>query len=75
MDLLVRSLLLRPDAPAVIMLGHFAPQTQGEYGFSGPELYHSAVAQFYDVPYLRSVVRRLDTLTGAVSRACCMRTT
>ena len=64
MDLLVRSLLLRPDAPAVIMLGHFAPQTQGEYGFAGPELFHSAVAQFYDIPYLRCAFVRSRALTG-----------
>ncbi|KAM0791280.1 hypothetical protein ACM66B_005754 [Microbotryomycetes sp. NB124-2] len=51
-DLLIRSLLLRPDQPAVIMLGHFSPQIQGEHGFSGPEVWHSSVAQFYDVPHL-----------------------
>ncbi|GAA5894320.1 SGNH/GDSL hydrolase family protein [Sporobolomyces salmoneus] len=51
-DLLVRSLLLRPDQPAVILLGHFSPQIQGERGFAGPEVWHSAVAQFYDVVHL-----------------------
>ncbi|SCV72078.1 BQ2448_4772 [Microbotryum intermedium] len=51
-DLLIRSLLLRSDHPAVIMLGHFAPQIQGEYGFAGPEIYHTTVAQFYDVVHL-----------------------
>lgn len=51
-DLLIRSLLLRPDQPAVIMLGHFAPQMQGEHGFAGAEIWHSAVAQFYDVVHL-----------------------
>lgn len=51
-DLLVRSLLLRPDQPAVIMLGHFSPQIQGEHGFAGPEVWHAAVSQFYDVVYL-----------------------
>ncbi|GAA5925083.1 hypothetical protein JCM10213_000527 [Rhodosporidiobolus nylandii] len=51
-DLLVRSLLLRPDQPAVILLGHFSPQIQGEHGFAGPEVWHSAVAQFYDVVHL-----------------------
>lgn len=51
--MLVRSLLLRPDQPAVIMLGHFSPQLQGEHGFAGPEVWHSAVAQFYDVVHLR----------------------
>ncbi|KAM0748157.1 hypothetical protein T439DRAFT_304517 [Meredithblackwellia eburnea MCA 4105] len=51
-DLLVRSLLLRPDQPAVILLGHFSPQIQGEHGFAGPEVWHSAVAQFYDVAHL-----------------------
>ncbi|KAI5475161.1 capsular associated protein [Pseudohyphozyma bogoriensis] len=51
-DLLVRSLLLRPDQPAVILLGHFSPQIQGEHGFAGPEVWHAAVAQFYDVIHL-----------------------
>ncbi|MBW0504757.1 hypothetical protein O181_044472 [Austropuccinia psidii MF-1] len=51
-DLLIRSLLLRPDQPAVILLGHFAPQFQNEHGFVGPEVWHSAVAHFYDVPHL-----------------------
>lgn len=54
-DLLVRSLLLRQDQPAVILLGHFSPQVQNEHGFAGPEVWHSAVAHFYDVPHLRSV--------------------
>ena len=34
------------------MLGHFAPQMQGEHGFAGAEIWHSAVAQFYDVVHL-----------------------
>lgn len=34
------------------MLGHFAPQMQGEHGFAGAEVWHSAVAQFYDVVHL-----------------------
>ena len=51
-DLLIRSLLLRPDQPAVVMLGHFSPQMQGEHGFAGAEVWHSAVAQFYDVVHL-----------------------
>ncbi|KAH9811212.1 hypothetical protein DFH28DRAFT_982543 [Melampsora americana] len=51
-DLLIRSLLLRQDQPAVILLGHFSPQLQSEHGFAGPEVWHSAVAHFYDVPHL-----------------------
>ncbi|GAA5893688.1 hypothetical protein JCM8208_000859 [Rhodotorula glutinis] len=51
-DLLIRSLLLRPDQPAVIMLGHFSPQIQGEHGYAGPEMWHSSVAQFYDVVHV-----------------------
>lgn len=51
-DLLIRSLLLRPDQPAVVMLGHFAPQMQGEHGFAGAEVWHTSVAQFYDVVHL-----------------------
>ena len=52
-ELLVRSLLVRPDEPAVIILGHFSPQIQAQNGFAGPELLHTVVAQFYDVPHIR----------------------
>lgn len=51
-ELLVRSILIRPDAPAVIILGHFAPQLQGIHGFGGPEQLHTLVAQFYDLPHI-----------------------
>lgn len=54
-ELLVRSILVRPDMPAIIILGHFSPQIQAQSGFAGPELLHTAVAQFYDVPHIRSV--------------------
>lgn len=51
-ELLVRSILIRPDQPAVIVLGHFAPQLQGIHGFAGPEQLHTLVAQFYDIPHI-----------------------
>lgn len=51
-ELLVRSLLVRPDEPAVIILGHFSPQIHSQNGFAGPELLHTVVAQFYDVPHI-----------------------
>ncbi|KAJ8523328.1 hypothetical protein ONZ45_g165 [Pleurotus djamor] len=51
-EVLVRSLLLRPDQPAVIILGHFAPQIQAAFGFAGPDHSHNIVAQFYDVPHI-----------------------
>ncbi|KAL1407722.1 hypothetical protein Q8F55_007155 [Vanrija albida] len=51
-ELLVRSILVRKEQPAVILLGHFAPQLQGQNGYAGPELLHDVVAQFYDVPHL-----------------------
>lgn len=51
-ELLVRSILVRPEQPAVILLGHFAPQVQTQNGFTGPELLHDVVAQFYDVPHI-----------------------
>ncbi|KAJ1301270.1 hypothetical protein OPQ81_003677 [Rhizoctonia solani] len=51
-ELLVRSILVRPDQPAVIVLGHFAPQHQNEYGFAGVEALHNQVAQYYDVPHI-----------------------
>ncbi|KZT26074.1 hypothetical protein NEOLEDRAFT_1132612 [Neolentinus lepideus HHB14362 ss-1] len=51
-ELLVRSILMRPDQPAVIMLGHFSPQTHQTYAFAGPDHWHNIVAQFYDVPHI-----------------------
>ncbi|KAI0074358.1 hypothetical protein K474DRAFT_1665555 [Panus rudis PR-1116 ss-1] len=51
-ELLIRSLLIRPDQPAVVILGHFSPQVQEAYGFVGPDHWHSVVAQFYDVPHI-----------------------
>ncbi|KAF8330783.1 uncharacterized protein EI90DRAFT_3059256 [Cantharellus anzutake] len=51
-ELLVRSILIRPDHPAVIILGHFSPQLQGLYGYAGPEQLHTQVAQFYDTPHV-----------------------
>ncbi|KAG8687111.1 cap64-like protein [Ceratobasidium sp. 423] len=53
-ELLVRSILVRPDQPAVLVLGHFAPQHQNEYGFAGVEALHNQVAQYYDVPHISS---------------------
>jgi hypothetical protein len=52
-EILVRSVLLRPDQPAVIILGHFSPQIHQSYGYVGPEHWHNVVAQFYDVPHIR----------------------
>lgn len=52
-ELLVRSILLRPDSPAVIVLGHFSPQVHEQNGFAGPDHWHSVVSQFYDVPHIR----------------------
>ncbi|RXK41718.1 hypothetical protein M231_00953 [Tremella mesenterica] len=51
-ELLARSILVRPEMPAVIILGHFSPQVQAQNGFAGPELLHNVVAQFYDVPHI-----------------------
>lgn len=52
-ELLVRSLLNRPDQPAIIILGHFSPQVHNAHGFAGPDHWHNIVAQFYDIPHLR----------------------
>ena len=49
----MRSILLRPDSPAVIVLGHFSPQVHEQNGFAGPDHWHSVVSQFYDVPHIR----------------------
>lgn len=50
----------------MIVLGHFSPQVQAQNGFAGPELLHNVVAQFYDVPHIRSAfssILRCDKLT------------
>lgn len=59
-ELLVRSILVRPDQPAVIVLGHFAPQVQAQHGYVGPELLHTIVSQYYDVPHIRFVFQTLS---------------
>ncbi|KAL0059458.1 hypothetical protein AAF712_013802 [Marasmius tenuissimus] len=51
-EVLIRSLLLRPDTPAVLLLGHFSPQLHKAWGSFGADHYHNVVAQFYDVPHL-----------------------
>lgn len=55
-ELLVRSILLRDDQPAILILGHFSPQVHQESGFGGPEIWHNIVAQFYDVPHVRYIL-------------------
>lgn len=52
-ELLIRSILIRPDQPAVLVLGHFSPQVAQANGFAGPDHWHSLVAQFYDIPHIR----------------------
>ena len=52
-EVLIRSILLRPDSPAVLILGHFSPQVAMSKGFAGADHGHSLVAQFYDVPHIR----------------------
>ncbi|EGO01271.1 hypothetical protein SERLA73DRAFT_134595 [Serpula lacrymans var. lacrymans S7.3] len=51
-EILVRSVLDRPDQPAVVIMGHFSPQVHQTHGFAGPDHWHSVVAQFYDVPHV-----------------------
>ena len=51
-EILIRSILIRPDKPAVLFLGHFSPQTHQTHGFAGPDHWHNIVAQFYDVPHV-----------------------
>ena len=43
-EILIRSILIRPDKPAV--LGHFSPQTHQTHGFAGADHWHNIVAQF-----------------------------
>ena len=51
-EILIRSILIRPDQPAVPLLGHFSPEVHQNHGFAGPDHWHSIVAQFYDVPHV-----------------------
>lgn len=51
-EILVRSILIRPDHPAVLLLGHFSPQVHQTHGYAGPDHWHSIVAQYYDVPHV-----------------------
>ncbi|PIL29132.1 hypothetical protein GSI_09181 [Ganoderma sinense ZZ0214-1] len=51
-EILIRSILLRPDSPAVLILGHFSPQVAMTRGFAGADHGHSLVAQFYDIPHI-----------------------
>ncbi|KAF7326429.1 CAP64-like protein [Mycena sanguinolenta] len=51
-EILIRSILIRPDEPAVLVLGHFSPEIHTAYGYSGPDSIHNTVAQFYDVPHI-----------------------
>jgi len=51
-ELLVRSIFLLEDQPAIVILGHFSPQVHQANGFGGPEVWHNTVAQFYDVPHV-----------------------
>ncbi|KAF8064958.1 Cap64 protein [Lyophyllum atratum] len=51
-ETLIRSLLIRPDHPALLLLGHFSPQIHQTHGFAGPDHWHDVVAQFYDVPHI-----------------------
>ena len=62
-ELLVRSLLIRPDQPAVLILGHLSPQVVQTSGFGSSDHWHTLVAQFYDVPHIRFVH---VLLTGAL---------
>lgn len=52
-ETLIRSILVRPDHPAVIVVGHFSPQNHQQHGFAGPDHWHSIVSQFYDIPHIR----------------------
>ena len=51
-EILIHSILIRPDKPAVLLLGHFSPQTHQTHGFTGPDHWHNVVAQFYNVPHI-----------------------
>ncbi|KAJ2924217.1 hypothetical protein H1R20_g12871, partial [Candolleomyces eurysporus] len=51
-ETLVRSILIRPDTPAVVLLGHFSPQIHQAHGFASADHWHNLVAQFYDVPHV-----------------------
>lgn len=52
MEILIRSLLLRKEAPAVLLLGHFSPDSHLRQGYFGADVYHNAIARYYGIPYL-----------------------
>jgi len=43
-EILIRSILIRPDQPAVLLLGHVSPQVHQTHGFAGPNHWHRIVA-------------------------------
>ena len=49
-EILIRSILIRPDKPAVFLLGHFSPQTHQTHSSAGPDHWHNIIARFYDNP-------------------------
>ena len=51
-EILIRSILIRRDKPAVLLLDHFSPQTHQTHGFAGPDHWHNIVVQFNDVPHV-----------------------
>ena len=63
-EVLLRSLLLRPDRPAILLLGHFSPQMYEENGYMGSDHWHNVVAQFYDVPYVSIKSVLWNQITG-----------
>ena len=68
-EILIRSILIRPDKPAVLLFGHFSPQTHQTHGFAGPDHWHNIVAQFYGVPHV-SIISALFPSLHARSQIC-----
>ena len=66
-EILIRSILIRPDKSAVLLLGHFSPQTHQTRGFAGPDHWHNIVAQFYDVPHVSVKSALFPTTCGILS--------
>ncbi|OXC65398.1 hypothetical protein C361_02228 [Cryptococcus neoformans Tu259-1] len=51
-DQLLRALSEFQNEPAILILGAWAPQIAQDQGYGDPQVVHSPIALYYDVPYL-----------------------
>ncbi|ODN76243.1 hypothetical protein L202_06166 [Cryptococcus amylolentus CBS 6039] len=51
-DQLLRALSEFPSEPAILVLGAWCPQVAHDQGYGDPQIVHSPIALYYDVPYV-----------------------